>query len=170
LDNCSTEDYSTVTNFINANTNIPFQFVKAPENLGVARGRNYATQFAKSDILFYIDDDVNLKDHDTLQKLLTSFDQPDNSGRKLGIVSYKVLHTSNMQMQVNALPHKKFDAHKDLHEFLTYYYAGCAHAKLRQAWIDAGPYPENFFYGMEEYDFSFRVLNKNYYIKYDDSL
>lgn len=170
LDNCSTEDYSFVKSFINSHTHIPFNFITAPENLGVARGRNYATQFAKSDILFYIDDDVNLKDQDTLQKLVNSFNQPNVEGRKLGIVSYKVLYTANMQMQVNALPHKKFNTHKDLHDFLTYYYAGCAHAKLRQAWIDAGPYPDDFFYGMEEYDFSFRALDKNYYIRYDDSL
>lgn len=170
LDNCSTEDYSGIKNFINSNRHIPFNFITASENLGVARGRNYATQFAKSDILFYIDDDVNLKDQDTLQKLVTSFNQPGINGRKLGVVSYKVLYTANMQMQVNALPHKKFHTHKDLHDFLTYYYAGCAHAKLRQAWLDAGPYPENFFYGMEEYDFSFRALDKNYYIRYDDSL
>ena len=75
-----------------------------------------------------------------------------------------------MQMQKNALPHKQFEKYKDLHQFLTYYYAGCAHAKLNPAWIDAGPYPENFFYGMEEYDFSYRMLNKGYYIQYDDSI
>jgi GT2 family glycosyltransferase len=170
LNNSSTVDYTEVTNFISENIHIPFHLIDAPENLGVSRGRNYATKFANGDILFYVDDDVNLKDKNTLQKLLTAFDGDKRNDRKLGVVSFKVLHTSNMQMQVNALPHKKFDTHKDLHEFLTYYYAGCAHAKLRQAWIDAGPYPENFFYGMEEYDFSFRVLDKNYYIKYDDSL
>ena len=170
LNNRSTVDYTEVTNFISENIHIPFHFINAPENLGVSRGRNYATQFANGNILFYVDDDVNLKDKETLQKLLTAFNADKRNDRTLGVVSFKVLHTSNMQMQVNALPHKKFDAHKDLHEFPTYYYAGCAHAKLRQAWLDAGPYPENFFYGMEEYDFSFRMLNKNYYIKYDDSL
>lgn len=170
LNNRSTVDYSNVTNFIEQHADIPFHFINAPENLGVSKGRNFATQFANGDILFYIDDDVNLKDKDTLQKLLTAFNAGKINNRTLGVVSFKVLHTSNMQMQVNALPHKKFETHKELHEFSTYYYAGCAHAKLRQAWIDAGPYPENFFYGMEEYDFSFRVLNKNYYIKYDDSL
>jgi len=170
LNNRSTVDYTEVTNFISENIHIPFHFINAPENLGVSRGRNYATQFANGNILFYVDDDVNLKDKDTLQKLLTAFNAGKINDRTLGVVSFKVLHTSNMQMQVNALPHKKFDTHKNLHEFPTYYYAGCAHAKLRQAWLDAGPYPENFFYGMEEYDFSFRMLNKNYYIKYDDLL
>ena len=170
LNNRSTVDYTEVTNFISENIHIPFHFINVLENLGVSRGRNYATQFANGNILFYVDDDVNLKDKGTLQKLLTAFNGGKINDRTLGVVSFKVLHTSNMQMQINALPHKKFDTHKNLHEFPTYYYAGCAHAKLRQAWLDAGPYPENFFYGMEEYDFSFRMLNKNYYIKYDDLL
>jgi GT2 family glycosyltransferase len=170
LNNLSTTDYSSVTSFIKSQHSFPFLFITAPENLGVSRGRNYATKFAEGEILFFLDDDVNLKDTGTLIKLIKAFEQNEINNRKLGVVSFKVLYSSNMEMQKNALPHKKFEKYKDLHHFLTYYYAGCAHAKLNLAWIDAGPYPENFFYGMEEYDFSYRVLNKGYYIQYDDSI
>jgi GT2 family glycosyltransferase len=168
LNNASTDDYKEIEDFINTNNHIPFKYVVAEENLGVSRGRNYATKFAKGDIFFYVDDDVNLKDKETLPKIIKSFLGINNETRQIGVVSYKVYYASTMEIQVNAFPHKKFRKYKDKHRFLTYYYAGCAHAKLRQAWNDAGEYPSDFFYGMEEYDFSFRVLNRGYCIKYDD--
>lgn len=170
LNNASTDDYSMVEDLVNKNKNkIRFKYINAPENLGVSRGRNLATKFAEGDILFYIDDDTSMKDKEVLPKIIHSFSDV-NGIRKVGVVSFKVCYASNMQMQTNAFPHKKFDKYKDRHEFLTYYYAGCAHAKLKQAWSGAGEYPEDFFYGMEEYDFSFRVLDKGYCIKYDDSV
>lgn len=170
VNNASTDDYAAVKSFVKQHPEIPFKYVDAPENLGVSRGRNYAVQFAAGDIMLFIDDDVNMKDKDSLSKIINAFSEETIEGRKLGVASFKVLHTSNMQMQVNALPHKQFDKYKDKDSFLTYYYAGCAHAKLKQAWNEAGPYPENFFYGMEEYDFSFRLLDKGYCIKYDASV
>ena len=170
VNNASTTDYSLVAKFIDSNAHVPFLFLTAPENLGVSRGRNYATQFAEGEILFFIDDDVNLKDSETLTKLILAFEENEINHRKLGAVSFKVLYSSTMEMQKNALPHKKFEKYKDLHQFLTYYYAGCAHAKLKSAWNKTGPYPENFFYGMEEYDFSYRLLDKGFCIRYDDSI
>ena len=170
LNNASTDDYADVTAFIQHTPQVPFRYINAPDNLGVARGRNYATQFAGGDILLFIDDDVNLKDRYSISKVIAAFSVPPFEGRQPGVVSFKVLHTANMQMQVNALPHKQFKKYHTLHSFPTYYYAGCAHAKLRAAWDAAGPYPDNFFYGMEEYDFSYRVLDKGYFIRYDDSV
>ncbi len=170
LNNHSTEDYSAVKTFIDANKNIPFIYIEAPENLGVSRGRNYATEFAKGEIFVYLDDDVNFKDKDILKKMLNCFAIKDNNERKLGVVSFKVYYSSTLQMQANAFPHKNFEKYKSLHEFLTYYYAGCAHAITKEAWLETGNYPENFFYGMEEYDFSYRLLNKGFSIKYNDTV
>ncbi len=168
LNNKSTVDYSKVSTFINDHLSIPFQLIDAPENLGVSRGRNYAAQFAKGDIFFFVDDDVNLKDKETLKKITNCFASNNTEERKLGVASFKVLYSSTMQVQITAFPHKKFEKYKDKHRLQTSYYAGCAHAKLKQAWEDAGPYPEDFFYGMEEYDFSYRVLDAGYSIEYND--
>lgn len=170
VNNASSDDYAVIKSFINWHKEVPFKYIDAPENLGVSRGRNYAVQFAAGDIMLFIDDDVNLKDKDSLSKIVEVFAEETIEGRKLGAASFRVLHTSNMQMQVNALPHKQFQKYKDKQSFLTYYYAGCAHAKLKLAWNETGPYPENFFYGMEEYDFSFRLVDKGYCIKYDASI
>ncbi len=169
LNNKSTDDYTGVSDFISLNKSINFRLIDAPENLGVSVGRNYATKFAKGDIFVYLDDDVNIKDRGILQKVISSFNKPQLD-RKLGAVSFKVLYSINGQMQVNAFPHKNFIAYKNKSEFLTYYYAGCSHAITKEAWELTGEYPADFFYGMEEYDFSYRLLDKGYCIKYDASI
>jgi GT2 family glycosyltransferase len=71
-------------------------------------------------------------------------------------------------LQVNAFPHKRFIERKDWHHFDTAYFSGAAHAIRRCVFEKAGYYPENFFYGMEEYDLSYRTLDKGFTIRYDD--
>ena len=141
----------------------------ASENLGVAGGRNYAVQFALGEVLLYLDDDILLPDKDTLSKVFESFDNALTE-RPIGVVSYKVIFAQTNELQRTAFPHKKFIKYINKSSFLTSYYAGCAHAKLKKALQEAGPYPEDFFYGMEEYDYSYRVINKGYSIQYNDLL
>jgi len=169
VNNKSTDDYSVIKEFIEQPHAVNFRLIEAPENLGVSVGRNYATQFATGEIFVYLDDDVNIKDKGILPKIVEPFSK-QQQGRPLGAVSFKVLYSANGQMQVNAFPHKNFEAYKDLAEFETYYYAGCAHAIRKDAWNTTGEYPANFFYGMEEYDFAYRLLDKGYYIKYESSV
>ena len=170
VNNKSTESYFVVNEFIQQHPQLPIQLIEAPENLGVSRGRNFATQFAKGEIMLYLDDDVNLKDTETLSRIATCFNQPMYYGRPLGLVSFKVLYSYNLEIQKNAFPNKHFDKYKDKTDFPAPYYVGCAHAITRKAWDETGNYPENFFYGMEEYDFAYRLIDKGYSIKYDSSV
>lgn len=174
LNNNSVADYTEVKNYTASQSPFPFQFIDSTENLGVAKGRNYAIQFATAPILILLDDDAVLQNKDALIQVVNAFETvpKDNRfiNRKPAIVSFKVLYYENLQMQVNALPHKKFDSYKDKPWFYTYYYAGGAHAILREALNEAGNYPEDFFYGMEEYDLSYRLLDKGYSIIYSDKI
>src|SRR6266496_5121373 len=97
LNNASTDDYTPIQNFIRSNNQIPFKYINAPENLGVSRGRNYATKYAEGDIFFYIDDDINLKDKETLPKIIQSFSEKDKAVGKKGGVRFKVYYPSTMQ-------------------------------------------------------------------------
>jgi GT2 family glycosyltransferase len=92
----------------------------------------------------------------------------EEHNQTLGIAAFKVYYHSTKEMQVNAFPHKQFEQRKDLHQFDTYYFSGCAHAIRRSVFDSVGYYPENFFYGMEEYDLSFRTLKAGFKIIYDD--
>jgi GT2 family glycosyltransferase len=170
VNNASTDDYTPVKNYIRKQEAAwPFQYYDAPGNLGVAKGRNYALERSTAPYLIMIDDDAVLQNRDCLVNLLREFDT-NNTERPKAIVSFKVLYYDTLQMQQNALPHKQYDKHKDLSFFETYYYAGGAHAIRREVFDRVGKYPEDFFYGMEEYDLAFRILDAGYSIVYSDKI
>jgi GT2 family glycosyltransferase len=51
-------------------------------------------------------------------------------------------------------------------EFLATRFIGAGHAMRREAFIAAGEYDESLFFGGEERDLSYRILNLGYRIKY----
>ncbi|MCU0323007.1 MAG: glycosyltransferase family 2 protein [Chitinophagaceae bacterium] len=170
VNNASTEDYSAVKEYIEDHDYIPFQYIDAPSNLGVTKGRNFALQFAKGDICIFLDDDAILQNKDALENTIECFEQSGVENRPIAIVSFKVLYYQNLAMQINALPHKKFEQYKNKSSFFTYFFAGGAHAIKRSILEEVGLLPEEFFYGMEEYDLSYRIIDKGYCIQYNDSI
>ncbi|HEY6505838.1 MAG TPA: glycosyltransferase family 2 protein [Chitinophagaceae bacterium] len=174
VNNCSTVSYSKVEDYVRSQPSFPFKYINAPDNLGVAKGRNFALKFAAAPILILLDDDAVLQNKDALKQTLQAFEHraagdPDRQ-RETAIVSFKVLYYDTLDMQQNGLPHKKYNNYKDKHSFFTYYYAGGAHAIKRKVLEQIGYYPEDFFYGMEEYDLGYRILDKGYSIQYNDSI
>jgi GT2 family glycosyltransferase len=174
VNNRSSASYSIVEEYIRSQPSFPFKYIEAPDNLGVAKGRNFALRFATAPILILLDDDSVLQNKDALKQTLQAFeekpaDHPDIQ-RETAIVSFKVLYYDTLEMQKNGLPHKKYKKYKDKHSFYTYYYAGGAHAIKREVLEQIGYYPEDFFYGMEEYDFGYRIIDKGYSIQYNDSI
>ena len=174
VNNCSAASYKKVEEYIQSQTGLPFKYIEAPDNLGVAGGRNFALRFATAPILILLDDDAVLQNKDALKQTLLAFKQQPGDHRDIqretAIVSFKVLYYDTLDMQKNALPHKKFDKYKDKHSFYTYYYAGGAHAIKKEVLEQVGYYPEEFFYGMEEYDLGYRLVDKGYAIQYNDSI
>ena len=169
VNNRSTESYQTVEDFIDHHPGIPFRYLVAEENLGVSAGRNFAIQQSTAPILVFLDDDAVFENKDALLQVQNVFTEKDSGiDKPVGIAGFKVFYHSTMQMQQTAFPHKQFSAKKDAHHFDTYYFAGCAHAIRREVFEKVGYYPESFFYGMEEYDLSYRALNAGYKIVYDD--
>lgn len=168
VNNASTEDYSQVKNYASSSS-LPFRYYDAPENLGVAKGRNFALQKGKAPLIIMLDDDAVLQNKDCLVNLCAEFDKKITS-RPIAIISFKVLYYDTLQMQVNALPHKRFEEYKNKDFFETYYYAGGAHAVKREVIEKLGQYPDDFFYGMEEYDLAYRILDAGYSIVYSNRI
>jgi GT2 family glycosyltransferase len=169
VNNASTDDYTEVKNYINTTQPLPFRYFDAPENLGVAKGRNYALAKGKAPIIIMLDDDAVLQNKDCLENLVKEFDT-NNTEKSKAIVSFKILYYDNLQMQKNGLPHKRYEEYKDKSFFETYYYAGGAHAIKREVIEKIGGYPNDFFYGMEEYDLAYRILEADYSIVYSDKI
>ena len=165
VNNQSAVSYKPLEDFIAAHPGIPFNYVIAPENLGVSRGRNYAIALSRAPILLFLDDDALIRNQDALRYILPIFDTEDT--RPVGIAAFKIFYASTGEMQVNAFPHKRFAERKDWPQFDTAYFSGAAHAIRRSVFEQVGVYPDNFFYGMEEYDLSYRTLNAGFSIRYD---
>lgn len=167
VNNRSSVSYQALEDFIAAHPAIPFRYSIAPENLGVSRGRNYAVTLSRAPYLVFLDDDALFRNPDALRYIVPIF-EGQGDARPVGIVAFKVYYFSTGQMQENAFPHKRFAERKDWPHFDAAYFSGCAHAIRRTVFEQAGYYPENFFYGMEEYDLSYRALDAGYAIRYDD--
>jgi GT2 family glycosyltransferase len=173
VNNRSTANYEAVEAYVHSQPQLPFKYIEAPDNLGVAKGRNFAIRYATAPILILLDDDAVLQNKDALKQVLAAFESKpaeNITDRDTAIVSFKVLYYHTLDMQKNGLPHKKYDKYRDKHSFYTYYYAGGAHAIRRQVLEEVGNYPEDFFYGMEEYDLGYRIMEKGYAIQYNDSI
>ena len=162
VNNNSTESYDEVKSFIQQNPSTPFKFIESKENLGVSRGRNFAIEQSTAPILVLIDDDAEFQDVDVLESINTAVNENPNAG----ILAMKILYFQNKEFQINCFPHKSFEKRKSLHFFDTYYFAGCGNIIQKEAFKKAGAFPTDFFYGMEEYDLSYRVIDKGYTIKY----
>ena len=162
VNNNSTESYDAVKSFIQENPSTPFKYIESKENLGVSRGRNFAIDQSKAPILVLIDDDAEFQDTDALKRI----NEAVIENPLAGILAMKILYFQNSQFQLNAFPHKSFEKRKHLQSFETYYFAGCGNIIVKEAFDKAGPFPTDFFYGMEEYDLSYRILDAGYTIKY----
>ncbi len=169
VNNASSADYTPVKEYIQLVPHIRFRYVDAPENLGVARGRNFAIGLSKAPFLIMLDDDAEMGNEDCLVNLIEEFAKPVE-GRQAAIVTFKVLYFDTRQMQVNCFPHKQFERYRDRPYFPTYYYAGGAHAIRREVFEQLGRYPVDFFYGMEEYDLGYRLIDAGYAIVYSSRI
>ena len=169
VNNRSTVPYSALETFIEQHPQIPFRYFKTEENLGVSRGRNFAIQQSSAPYLVFLDDDALFRNLDALQHISQIFKEPAVATHQpTGIISFKVYYHSTGELQKTAFPHKQFDRRKDWHHFQTGYFVGCAHAIHRDVFDKTGYYPTNFFYGMEEYDLSYRAIDAGFDIVYDD--
>lgn len=169
IDNNSQSNYKNVEDYIGTQA-LPFQYIRSEENLGVARGRNMGIKLAKAPIIITIDDDAYFKESDALLKIEQLFTSSFATENNVGVFCFKVFYGSTGELQTTAFPHKKIDQYRNKHQFLSYYYIGCGHAVLKEVYNKAGEYPIDFFYGMEEYDLSYRILDLDYRIAYDSSV
>lgn len=167
VNNNSSVSYQPLESFLAEHPELPFRYFAVSENLGVSRGRNYAIRQSKAPILVFLDDDALFHTADALSAIVTLFREEEAAGRKAGLAAFKVYYYATMEMQENAFPSKRFAERKDWLHFDAAYFSGCAHAIRRSVFEEVGYYPENFFYGMEEYDLSYRALDAGWSIRYD---
>jgi len=153
------------------------QIVRLGENRGVAGNRNVGMQYARGDILVFIDDDALLKDPNATQIIVSKFQTQQDTGAlgfrsinfytqeiedfpRFWIRACRIQYNDNIGNRLN----KEIASTKELE---VTHFVGVGHAIRRKLLNETGLYPEGeFFYGMEEYYLSFRILDSGYKIFY----
>ncbi len=138
-----------------------FKYFKLPTNLGVAGGRNYGIKQGSGDILVFIDDDALIEPENALETIAAKFEKDP----QVGILAFKVVNYYTKTIRREEFPHVDKSLKSD-REFETSYFIGAGHAIRREVFDKCGLYPEDYFYGMEELDLSFRAVDKGYKIIY----
>jgi len=137
------------------------RYYKVNKNLGVTGGRNFGIKKAKGDILVFIDDDAFLENKNTLQKVYSNFFRDS----QIGALSFKIINYYSKKIERKEFPHKNKRLNPDK-QFETSYFIGAGHAIKKEIFNKIGLYSEDFFYGMEELDLSFKIIDSGYKIYY----
>jgi GT2 family glycosyltransferase len=167
LDNASTESYESTHAFIKENPQLKINFIKSDENLGVARGRNKLMSVAKGDWLLVLDDDLVFSKNTDLEKIASLPYKEIFANSNTAVFAMRVVYYDTGDVQITAFPQKKYEEYKNKQQFFSSYYIGCAHLMKRSVLEQTGLYPADFFYGMEEYDLGYRILNTGATMAYD---
>lgn len=137
------------------------RFFPLDENKGVAAGRNYAVKQARGDILVFLDDDAIFRKKGYFSEIVSEFEKEE----KLGVIAFQIINYYSGEMQRKEIPFRKktIDLTKRRKAST---YIGAGHAIAKKVFEQCGDYPEDFFYGGEELDLSYRVVGKHYEIFY----
>ena len=133
-------------------------------NCGVGGGRNAGIALARGEILFFLDDDAELRDPHTVARLLTHFERdPD-----LGVVGLLVIDAAMGAIERRCIPFRNKRVPPG--PTAACYFAGGASAIRRGVFDRVGLYDESLFYGGEELDLSYRLLDAGFRILFDPSV
>ena len=166
LNNASTVSYGQVEAFIRQHPSLKINYILSDENLGVSRGRNKLMSMARGELILVLDDDIVFHSENSLPLITRVFEKDFFKEANTGIITFRVIYYETKEQQQTALPHKRFEEYRSKEMFLTAYFTGCSHLIRRELLSKTGLYPTDFFYGMEEYDLSYRVIKAGYSLGY----
>jgi hypothetical protein len=135
--------------------------VVLPENVGVAAGRNAGVQACSGDVVLFLDDDGWYPDEDLATHVAAKF----TADPALAVLSMQVVDPNGgpgARWHVPRLRAGDPDRSSVVTTFL-----GGACAIRRSAYLAAGGLPDAFFYGHEETDLAWRLMDRGYRLEYD---
>lgn len=137
------------------------KFFSLEKNLGVAGGRNFGISKALGDVLVFLDDDAVF----AKQGSFASVREKMEKNPRIGILAFQVINFYSKTMRTEEIPftNKMLDPTQ---ERLTSTFIGAGHAIQKTVFDSCGLYPEDYFYGVEELDLSFRAIGAGYDILY----
>lgn len=139
--------------------------IRSDERLGVAAARNRLMAEADSDILCLLDDDCVLPEGTLPRILQTLSDRPD-----VGALAGRIIDHRGGREKIQAPFNTRALKHDpSLVNNVGYasYFIGGLHAVRREAFEATGGYEDKLFWGGEEMDLSYRIIDEGYSILYD---
>jgi GT2 family glycosyltransferase len=130
------------------------------ENLGVAGGRNRAASRARGDLLLFIDDDARFAHAEAVGNVLQAF----RGDAEMACLAFLVRNAGTGEIMPKEYP--GFHPERWAEPRDAGYFVGCGFAMRADAFRALGGFDENFFYDGEELEFSFRLLNAGWRIRY----
>src|SRR5215471_10069467 len=137
--------------------------VKLPENLGVAGGRNAGVEACGADVVLFLDDDGWFPDPQLGSYVARRFAADPG----LAVISFRVADPEGGPGARWHVPRLRAGDPERSSPVTTF--AGGACAIRRAAYLEAGGLPEAFFFGHEETDLSWRLIDLGYRIEYDSA-
>jgi len=154
VDNGSTDDTGDVVR----NGFPEARYIYLENNLGVCGGRNKGTSAAQGEICIYLDDDARFIDPVATAKAVDYFEVND----RLACLAFTIKNAFTGVEDYKAIP--RFDKKPLDHDYPCTYFCGAGFALRRKVFIELGMFWERFFYGCEELDYSYHVLDRGYRI------
>ena len=139
------------------------QHISLKTNIGIPAGRNYGASFATSELIMFLDDDAKIISSDLLSHAATRF-RNDSS---LGVVALRILDEfgATSRRHIPRLGSKSAEV-----SGITAGFLGGACIVRKKAWEEVNGYSGDLFYGMEETDLSWRIIDAGWKIFYDADL
>jgi GT2 family glycosyltransferase len=135
--------------------------VNLPENVGVAAGRNAGVEACGGDVVLFLDDDGWYPDTGLAAHVAGRF----AADPALAVVSIRVVDPDGGPGARWHVP--RLRAGDPGRSSVVTTFLGGACAIRRSAYLEAGGYPGGFFYGHEETDLAWRLLDRGYRLEYD---
>src|SRR5580693_3266628 len=135
--------------------------VELPENVGVAAGRNAGVDACTGDVVLFLDDDGWYPDA-SLSTYLSDRFAADPS---LAVLSMRVVDPDGGPGARWHVP--RLRAGDPARSSVVTTFLGGACAIRRSAYLEAGGMQDRFFYGHEETDLAWRLIDRGYRLEYD---
>jgi GT2 family glycosyltransferase len=136
------------------------QFIALPDNVGVAAGRNIATEAGSAPVVVSLDNDAVFTDPGCVARAVAHL----AADPKLGAVAFRILDANTEEEQIWDYPEQYRDG--NLASFEVTRFLGGGYAMRRAAFQAAGGYDAALFFTGEERDLAWRMINVGYRIRW----
>ncbi len=140
------------------------RLLRSAKNLGAVGGRNLGIRAARGDYLILIDDDAHFEGHDVVEQTLARFEREP----VLGAIAFTIRDASSGEVLGKSIPRR--DKRVVPGDFACSYFCGAGFALRRSALTLPEPFWPPLFYGAEELDASFRLLDRGHEILCTDAV